>query len=113
MDLAGGKKSPIPQVVGKYTDNLVYRRIAPALLKELRKRNPSRRERHHQWFNETLGLPKLRQHISAMVLVMRACSDWADFMQRIDKAWPLQWQEGSLFFNPEADANFELKFNDF
>ena len=52
-----------PPVVGKWTNEIVYDRLAPGLLEELQKRNPkqrsgSRRYRHHQWFNIESGHPQ-------------------------------------------------------
>ncbi|MCH7752817.1 MAG: hypothetical protein IH898_11760, partial [Planctomycetes bacterium] len=45
-----------PGVVGKYTNDIVYERLAPGVLDELRVRNPTdhkgrRRAKHHQWLS--------------------------------------------------------------
>ncbi|MFL6833780.1 MAG: P63C domain-containing protein [Xanthobacteraceae bacterium] len=76
--LAQGWKAPRerkfnrPQVVAKYTDDLVYARLAPGILDELRKKNPKnekgyRKARHHQWLTESIGHPALAQHIFAVI----------------------------------------------
>jgi hypothetical protein len=54
--------------VAKYTNDLVYLRLAPDLLKELEQLNPKddkghRKVRHHQWLTEDVGHPSLAQHL--------------------------------------------------
>ena len=53
-----------PSVVGHYTNDIVYDRIVPGPLAELRSINPVlpegyRRDKHHQWFTPEIGHPKL------------------------------------------------------
>lgn len=96
--LENGKKPRTPAIIGRYTDDWVYKRIAPGVLNELKRLNPDRRVRHHQWFNEDLGHPKLREHISAIIAIMKVSDDWNDCKKKINKAFPLEWDEDSLFF---------------
>ena len=82
-----------PSVIGHYTNNFVYERIAPGVLAELRKRNPTlpqgwRRNRHHQWFTADHGHPKLKEHIAAVIALMRAAPSWNAFKKSIDIAFP-------------------------
>ena len=82
-----------PSVIGHYTNNFVYERIAPGVLAELRKRNPTlpqgwRRNRHHQWFTADHGHPKLKEHIAAVIALMRAAPSWNAFKKSIDLAFP-------------------------
>lgn len=82
-----------PRVVGKYTNDLVYSRIAPGVLIELQERNPAqpsggRRAKHHQWFTRDLGHPKLKEHLAAVNALMRSSSSWNGFMARLDMAFP-------------------------
>jgi hypothetical protein len=56
-----------PQIVGKYTNDIVYERLAPGILEELQERNPkdTRGERpvkHHQWLTEDIGHPALERY---------------------------------------------------
>ena len=51
-----------PQVIGHYTNNIIYARLAPGVLETLRERNPTvgpgqRKKRHHQWFTREYGTP--------------------------------------------------------
>lgn len=94
-----------PQVVGHYTNDLVYDRIAPGVLSELRDRNPImpqgwRKNRHHQWFTPEFGHPKLLQHIEGVTALMRAAGNWESFKRALDRAYP---KTGSQFSMPEAE----------
>ena len=82
-----------PSVIGHYTNEFVYDRLAPGLLSELRALNPTdingvRRHRHHQWFTPALGHPKLREHLAAVTALMRAASNWTAFERSMDRAFP-------------------------
>ena len=101
------KKWPIPDgvkrpsVIGHYTNNIVYKRIAPGVLNELRKKNPvqpsgSRRNRHHQWFTPDLGHPKLREHIAGVMALMRASDDWNHFGRLLQISYPKLTNQISL-----------------
>lgn len=82
-----------PQVVAKYTNDFVYERLAPGVLEELRSRNPMlpsgyRRYKHTQWFNEEFGHPRLREHIYAVMALMRSSDSWDSFVNKLDRAFP-------------------------
>lgn len=82
-----------PGVVGIYTNDLVYERIAPGLLQELEKRNPKteaghRKTKHHQWVTEDVGDPALTAHIHAVMGLMRASDSWEQFSRMMDRAYP-------------------------
>lgn len=70
-----------PSVIGRYTNDFVYDRLAPGLLAELQQRNPSlpdggRKHKHHQWFNPEHGHPRLREHLAGVMALVRAASSW-------------------------------------
>ena len=82
-----------PSLIGHYTNNFVYERLAPGVLAELRTLNPTevngvRRYRHHQWFTPEFGHPKLKEHLAAVIALMRAASTWPAFERSINRAFP-------------------------
>ena len=87
-----------PSVIGKYTNDFVYKRLAPGVLDELNRVNPvlpekkRRRHKHHQWLTPELGHPKLKQHVWAVVALMRAATSWDTFRRSLDRAFPKQNQ---------------------
>jgi P63C domain len=87
-----GRRSNPPQVVAHYTKDIVYARLAPHVLEELEKRNPTengkRRAKHHQWLTDEIGIPALAQHLYAAITLMRVSRTWDQFMLLIDEAHP-------------------------
>jgi hypothetical protein len=87
-------KTQRPRLLGHLTNDLVYARLAPGVLEELRAKNPvvgesgHRKHKHFQWLTSDLGHPKLLQHISALIALMRIAENWDDFVPLVDKALP-------------------------
>jgi hypothetical protein len=82
-----------PSVVALWTDDFVYDRLAPGLTEELRVKNPiadtgRRSHKHHQWFNTDRGHPKLKEHISGVIALLRAADNWTAFKKGLDRAYP-------------------------
>jgi hypothetical protein len=82
-----------PGIVGKYTTDVVYERLAPGIVEELERINPknergNRRARHHQWLSDDIGHPALAQHLHAVIGFMRACASWEQFIGLLDRAFP-------------------------
>jgi hypothetical protein len=81
-----------PSYVGHWTNDVVYSRLAPGILAKLRELNPrkgiSRARKHHQHLTEKIGVPELEQHLSNIIFLMRTCSSWNEFKERLDAAAP-------------------------
>lgn len=83
-------------VVGHYTNNLVFDRVAPGLLKELRIRSPKnekgRRDPMHLWLTEDVGDPMLAQHLYTLIMFQRLAiangHGWNRFMHTVDQVLP-------------------------
>lgn len=97
-----------PSVVGRYTNDLVYERLAPGILDELRRRNPkdergNRQGRHHQLLTDNVGHPALAQHLYALLGFMRVCPDngWDAFYHLVQRAFP---KKNTTLLLPMFDA---------
>ncbi len=82
-----------PGVVGKYTKDLVYERLATGIIEELEARNPkdskgNRKARHHQFLTDEVGHPALAQHLYAVIGFMKASNSWEMFRKLINQAYP-------------------------
>jgi len=82
-----------PAIVGKYTNDIVYDRLAPGVLKELKRVNPKdekgrRRNRHHQWLTEDIGHPKLHEHLLQVIVLMRASPNYNMFKRLLRRSMP-------------------------
>jgi len=83
----------MPGIVGHYTNDLVYARLAPGVLEELRKLNPPsekgyRKHRHHQYLTRDIGHPALSRHLYELVGMMRASETWDKFFRIVDRTFP-------------------------
>ncbi len=88
-----GRGTNPPQVVAHYTNDFVYDRLAPGVLDELQRRNPTdqmgnRKAKHHQWLTEDVGHPMLAQHLHAVIALMRIAPGWEEFQVMLDQAFP-------------------------
>ena len=82
-----------PSVIGHYTNDFVYDRLAPGVLQELGRLNPKtptgyRRHKLFQWFTPDLGHPKLKEHLAAVIALMRAAPNWNSFKRSLIRAFP-------------------------
>lgn len=98
-----------PIIVGRITNNLVYERLAPGVLDELKEKNPKnesgrRKDKHFQWLTDDIGHPKLKEHLAAVVALMKASTKWDDFQRMIDRALPKQI-ELPLFDLPKTPSS--------
>jgi P63C domain len=82
-----------PQYFGKLTNDIIYRRMAPGVLAELKNvtaRDDAGRRKHrfHQRLTGNVGYPKLREHLGSVVTLMKLSGDWADFAHKLDRIHP-------------------------
>lgn len=95
-----------PMVIGRWTNDVIYERLAPAVLEELQRRNPStdtghRKYRHHQWLTGKIGHPKLRDHINGVLALMRASTTWEGFKRLLERSYKKQNDQLSLLLDEE------------
>jgi hypothetical protein len=82
-----------PGVIGTWTNDLIYQRMAPGLLNELERRNPKnekgyRPHRHFQFLTDEIGEPKLREYFGGLLALARANTSWKKFYEMVEKAFP-------------------------
>lgn len=82
-----------PMYFGKLTNNIVYERLAPGVLAELKRVTPTDdkgrpRHRLHQKLTQNTGYPKLVSHLGSVVTLMKLSDDWASFERKLDRLHP-------------------------
>ena len=95
-----------PRVIGRYTNDIVYERLAPGVLDELRSLNPQkesgqRKDKHHQWFTREVGHPKLKEHLIGVLALMRAAANWDSFMRALNRSYPKRFENLELLLDDE------------
>lgn len=86
-----------PGYFGHLTNDIVYKRLAPGILAELRRINPvdaeagDRKNRHHQHLTENVGVNALNSHIGAVVALMQISDDgdYDGFKDKLDRVKPI------------------------
>jgi hypothetical protein len=82
-----------PQYFGHLTNDIIYRRLAPGVLEELKNvtpKLPNGRRRHHYFrrLSEDVGHPKLREHLAAVTTTMMLSDNYDDFISKLDRVRP-------------------------
>ncbi|HEY4711414.1 MAG TPA: P63C domain-containing protein [Dehalococcoidia bacterium] len=82
-----------PRIIGTMTNDVVYSRLAPGILSELKARTPKddkgrRRFRYHQLLTEDIGHPKLQEHLSNVITLMKASTNMLVFRRLLQRALP-------------------------
>jgi hypothetical protein len=113
--------SPKPREVGRLTDDIVYKRLAPGVRDELKKLTPRNEKGYlknklHQRLTGDIGNPKLREHLTGVVMLMKYSPDFPTFMSRLDKEYP-RWDKTLSLPFPEQPkrltaGKYEVPEND-
>jgi hypothetical protein len=82
-----------PQYFGHLTNDIVYSRLAPGVLDELKRITPKdekgrRRHKYFQRLTSNTGYPKLREHLGSVVTLMKLSKSWPDFLEMLDHIHP-------------------------
>ena len=82
-----------PQYFGYLTNDIIYKRLAPGVLEELKRTEPrtpsgKRKGTIQQRLTPDLGHPKLREHLASVCTIMDLSDDYKDFMNKLDRRHP-------------------------
>jgi hypothetical protein len=118
-DAFRNKKKQHPQVVGHFTNRIVYEKLVPGLLETLKKVNPknesgNRKGNLHQSLSEDKGYIGLVKHLASVTTIMEQFPSgaWQEAVQKIDARYPsykLGWQT-SMDLSIESGKS-KLHFN--
>lgn len=93
-----------PAYFGHLTNDIVYRRLAPGVLEELKRITPRTSEgklKHHlhRRLSENTGHPKLRDHLAKVVTVMQLSRDYKQFENQLNIVVPRYNETSEFRFN--------------
>lgn len=97
-----------PPYFGHLTNDIVYRRLAPGVWKELKtraKKKPDGRLAHHlhRLLTPDVGDPRLRDLLMKVTTVMKLSERWLDFKEKLDRVLPPYDETLQLPFELEGD----------
>jgi P63C domain len=98
-----------PQYFGHLTNDIVYKRLAPGVLDELRRVTPKsesgrRKHKYFQRLTSNVGYPRLREHLGSVVTLMKLSTDWSDFATKLDRFHPRVGDQMVLMFDDDDDG---------
>ena len=94
----------LPQYFGHLTNDLVWRRIAPGLLRALKERRSERgtpSNKLHSWTSDELGKPELLLHLGTVVGLMKINTAYEEFYKQLNMIAPIYPENPTLFDDPE------------
>lgn len=81
-----------PSVIAKYINDLIYERLSPDVLYELKTGTPNismgKRQQHKQITEADIGHPALAKHLHSVIGFMRTASTWKQFMSMMNRTFP-------------------------
>lgn len=103
----GGVKRPL--YFGHLTNDIIYRRLAPGVWKELKEqaeKNEKGRLKHHlhRKLTPDIGHPKLRDLITSVTTIMKLSDKWLDFKSKLDRIHPAYNETMVLPFDLKDDT---------
>lgn len=86
-----------PRYFGHLTNDIIYKRLAPGVLDELKRTTPKKpsgrlRDSLFQRLTPDLGHPKLREHMASVVTIMKLSRKYGDFVRKLDQIHP-RWND--------------------
>lgn len=79
-----------PQYFGVLTNDIVYERLAPGLLEEIKKQaHKDQKKAHlHRRLTQEVGHPRLKEHLASVVTAMKLSTDYGDFITKLNRVHP-------------------------
>lgn len=98
-----------PQYFGHLTNDIIYRRLAPGVWKEIKEqteKDEKGRLKHKlfQKLTPEIGHPKLRDLITSVTTVMKLSDHWGDFKNKLDRVQPAYNETMLLPFDLKDDT---------
>ena len=98
-----------PQYFGRLTNDIIYRRLAPGVLEEIKNSTPKspagRPKQHlHRRLSPDRGHPKLREHLASVITIMKLSGDYMDFKSKLDHIHPPYDEPLRLNFDDLEDS---------
>ena len=85
-----------PPYFGHITNDIIYRRLAPGVWQEIKKKANSEKKKQerksqihlHRFLTSEIGDPRLKELITRVTTIMQLSAGWADFKEKLDRLVP-------------------------
>lgn len=92
--------------MGHIINDVVYSRLAPNILKELKSLNPKingkRKHKQHSFLTIDVGIPALNEHLIGVMALAKANSSWNRFYAQLSIAYPIYNNSQLYLFPPDV-----------
>jgi len=93
-----------PQYFGVLTNDIVYSRLAPGVLDELRRVTPRNddgrpKAKYFQSLTNNTGYPKLREHLGKVIVMMQLSETYQEFKDKLERFLPKYTEQMALPFD--------------
>lgn len=107
-----GESVKRPQYFGLLTNDIVYKRLAPGVLDELRRVTPRNddgrpKAKYFQSLTSNAGYPKLREHLGKVIAIMQLSDNYQDFKIKLDRLLPPYTDQLRLQLDPVQGQEME------
>lgn len=97
-----------PGIIGTWTNQYVYDKIAVGLLEELKIRNPKnekgyREFKNFQFITDEVGEPKLREMFGGLVALAKANTSWRKYIEMVNMVYPKTGDQLKLQIPDESE----------
>ncbi len=102
-----------PPYFGYLTNDIIYKRLAPGVLEELKNtvpKSPSGKRKYqmHRKLTPEMGHPKLREHLASVVTIMKLSKNYDDFKRKLDQIHPVYGETLSINLGEDfSDCSFQ------
>lgn len=101
-----------PMYIGKLTNDIVYERLAPQVLEELKRvairgEDGKPKHKYFQRLTEDVGIPALKEHLSNVITLMKASPNWNVFYRLLQRALP-KYDENIQLVLPHRDFDEDI-----
>lgn len=96
-----------PQYFGHLTNDIIYRRLAPGILEELKDMKAKRGSKNTklmQSLSEEIGHPRLREHLAGVMTIMKISDDYEHFISLLDRTHPQYSKTKEMDFGEEDES---------
>lgn len=93
FDVRRSQERRKPKIIGKITNEIIYKRILPGVMEELKRLVPRNEHgnlvhKYHQHFSEGDGRRLLNEHIAGVISIMILSDDKKDFFLKLNRVYP-------------------------
>lgn len=97
-----------PLTAGKLTNQLIYEKLPPGVLEELRRKNPPdetgrRKHKHHQFLTNDVGNPHLEKQLAVVTALFRISPNKRVFWTHFSRAFPSEVEQMTFEFGDEEE----------